>query len=167
MRLRHLSARCRRLEAVFGRHRADTAKVSGVSPAAYDSAEALGPAAGRDPRVRRLRPTAAAPRDRQGWARTADRGAKVVATQRTADLGFDVDVAPLPDPEAARPAVENGDPRGRHLHLAPPATRPWCRPSIRALRSARAPPTSSFFVRWRPSRNGLRLPPTPPASGRL
>ena len=47
------------LEKVFGRHRADIQKVTGVYAAAYDSAEGWEQAAEGDPRVRR-RPTAAA-----------------------------------------------------------------------------------------------------------
>ncbi|MCA0176460.1 MAG: methylmalonyl-CoA mutase [Proteobacteria bacterium] len=96
------------LEAVFGRHRADTHKVSGVYAAAYDSAEgwaklqgeiaAFAEAAGRRPRVM------IAKLGQDGH----DRGAKVVATA-FADLGFDVDIGPLfqtPE-ECARQAIEN------------------------------------------------------------
>lgn len=96
------------LEAVFGRHRADTHKVSGVYAAAYDSAEgwaklqgeiaAFGEAQGRRPRVM------IAKLGQDGH----DRGAKVVATA-FADLGFDVDIGPLfqtPE-ECARQAIEN------------------------------------------------------------
>lgn len=96
------------LEAVFGRHRADTHKVSGVYAAAYDSAEgwaklqaeiaAFGDDQGRRPRVM------IAKLGQDGH----DRGAKVVATA-FADLGFDVDIGPLfqtPE-ECARQAIEN------------------------------------------------------------
>jgi len=96
------------LEAVYGRHRADTHKVSGVYAAAYDSAEgwaklqgeiaAFGDAHGRRPRVM------IAKLGQDGH----DRGAKVVATA-FADLGFDVDIGPLfqtPE-ECARQAIEN------------------------------------------------------------
>jgi methylmalonyl-CoA mutase len=96
------------LEAVFGRHRADTHKVSGVYAAAYDSAEgwaklqgeiaAFGDEHGRRPRVM------IAKLGQDGH----DRGAKVVATA-FADLGFDVDIGPLfqtPE-ECARQAIEN------------------------------------------------------------
>lgn len=96
------------LEAVFGRHRADTQKVSGVYAAAYDSAEgwaklqeeiqAFAEAQGRRPRVM------IAKLGQDGH----DRGAKVVATAY-ADLGFDVDMGPLfqtPE-ECARQAIEN------------------------------------------------------------
>jgi methylmalonyl-CoA mutase len=96
------------LEAVFGRHRADTHKVSGVYAAAYDSAEgwaklqaeiaAFGEEQGRRPRVM------IAKLGQDGH----DRGAKVVATA-FADLGFDVDIGPLfqtPE-ECARQAIEN------------------------------------------------------------
>jgi methylmalonyl-CoA mutase len=100
------------LEKVFGRHRADIQKVTGVYAAAYqteyDSAEgwaklqqeiaAFGEAQGRRPRVM------IAKLGQDGH----DRGAKVVATA-FADLGFDVDIGPLfqtPE-ECARQAIEN------------------------------------------------------------
>ncbi|MFZ4652636.1 MAG: methylmalonyl-CoA mutase, partial [Rubrivivax sp.] len=96
------------LEKVFGRHRADIQKVTGVYAAAYDSAEgweqlkgeiaAFGEAHGRRPRVM------IAKLGQDGH----DRGAKVVATA-FADLGFDVDMGPLfqtPE-ECARQAIEN------------------------------------------------------------
>ena len=96
------------LEKVFGRHRADTQKVTGVYAAAYDSAEGweqlkaeINTAAeqlGRRPRVM------IAKLGQDGH----DRGAKVVATA-FADLGFDVDMGPLfqtPE-ECARQAIEN------------------------------------------------------------
>jgi len=96
------------LEKVFGRHRADIQKVTGVYAAAYDSAEgwerlkheiaAFGDAEGRRPRVM------IAKLGQDGH----DRGAKVVATA-FADLGFDVDIGPLfqtPE-ECARQAIEN------------------------------------------------------------
>jgi methylmalonyl-CoA mutase len=96
------------LEKVWGRHRADTQKVTGVYAAAYDSAE------GWD----RLKAEIAAFADEQGRRPRVmiaklgqdghDRGAKVVATA-FADLGFDVDIGPLfqtPE-ECARQAVEN------------------------------------------------------------
>jgi len=96
------------LEKVFGRHRADTQKVTGVYAAAYDSAEgwdklkeeiaAFGDEQGRRPRVM------IAKLGQDGH----DRGAKVVATA-FADLGFDVDMGPLfqtPE-ECARQAIEN------------------------------------------------------------
>ncbi len=96
------------LEQAFGRHRADTQKVTGVYAAAYDSAEgwdqlkleidAFGQAQGRRPRV------LIAKLGQDGH----DRGAKVVATA-FADLGFDVDLGPLfqtPE-ECARQAIEN------------------------------------------------------------
>jgi methylmalonyl-CoA mutase len=96
------------LEQVFGRHRADTQKVTGVYAAAYDSAEgwdklkgeiaAFAEAQGRRPRVM------VAKLGQDGH----DRGAKVVATA-FADLGFDVDIGPLfqtPE-ECARQAIEN------------------------------------------------------------
>jgi len=96
------------LEKVYGRHRADTQKVTGVYAAAYDSAEgwdklkeeiaAFGDEQGRRPRVM------IAKLGQDGH----DRGAKVVATA-FADLGFDVDMGPLfqtPE-ECARQAIEN------------------------------------------------------------
>jgi methylmalonyl-CoA mutase len=96
------------LEKVWGRHRADTQKVSGVYAAAYDSAEgwaqlqteiaAFAEAEGRRPRVM------IAKLGQDGH----DRGAKVVATAY-ADLGFDVDMGPLfqTAEECARQAIEN------------------------------------------------------------
>jgi len=96
------------LEKVFGRHRADTQKVTGVYAAAYDSAEgwdelkreidAFAAENGRRPRVM------IAKLGQDGH----DRGAKVVATA-FADLGFDVDIGPLfqTAEECARQAIEN------------------------------------------------------------
>ncbi|MEI6600864.1 MAG: methylmalonyl-CoA mutase [Comamonadaceae bacterium] len=96
------------LEKIYGRHRADTQKVTGVYAAAYDSAEgwdalkaeidAFAKEGGRRPRVM------IAKLGQDGH----DRGAKVVATA-FADLGFDVDIGPLfqtPE-ECARQAIEN------------------------------------------------------------
>jgi methylmalonyl-CoA mutase len=96
------------LEQIFGRHRADTQKVTGVYAAAYDSAEGwaqlqneiaeFADQHGRRPRVM------IAKLGQDGH----DRGAKVVATAY-ADLGFDVDMGPLfqtPE-ECARQAIEN------------------------------------------------------------
>ena len=96
------------LEAAWGRHRADTQKVSGVYAAAYDSAAgwdqlkaeiaAFADAEGRRPRVM------IAKLGQDGH----DRGAKVVASA-FADLGFDVDIGPLfqTAEECARQAIEN------------------------------------------------------------
>jgi methylmalonyl-CoA mutase len=96
------------LEKVWGRHRADTQKVTGVYAAAYDSAEgwdklkgeiaAFADEQGRRPRVM------IAKLGQDGH----DRGAKVVATA-FADLGFDVDMGPLfqTAEECARQAIEN------------------------------------------------------------
>jgi methylmalonyl-CoA mutase len=96
------------LEQVFGRHRADIQKVTGVYAAAYDSAEGweqlqkeireFADAYGRRPRVM------IAKLGQDGH----DRGAKVVATA-FADLGFDVDIGPLfqTPQECARQAIEN------------------------------------------------------------
>jgi methylmalonyl-CoA mutase len=96
------------LEKVWGRHRAETQRVTGVYAAAYDSAEgwdqlkaeiaAFAGQQGRRPRVM------IAKLGQDGH----DRGAKVVATA-FADLGFDVDIGPLfqtPE-ECARQAIEN------------------------------------------------------------
>ena len=103
------------LEKVFGRHRADTQKVSGVYAAAYDNTANAGDSMeywnqlkvdiadfaqqqGRRPRVMISK------LGQDGH----DRGAKVVATA-FADLGFDVDIGPLfqtPE-ECARQAIEN------------------------------------------------------------
>jgi methylmalonyl-CoA mutase len=96
------------LEKVYGRHRAETQKVTGVYAAAYDSAEgwdklkseisAFAEQEGRRPRVM------IAKLGQDGH----DRGAKVVSTA-FADLGFDVDIGPLfqtPE-ECARQAIEN------------------------------------------------------------
>jgi methylmalonyl-CoA mutase len=96
------------LEKVWGRHRADTQKVTGVYAAAYDSAEGwdklkaeivdFATAQGRRPRVM------IAKLGQDGH----DRGAKVVASA-FADLGFDVDMGPLfqTAEECARQAIEN------------------------------------------------------------
>ena len=96
------------LEKVYGRHRADTQKVTGVYAAAYDSAEGwealkgeindFAQKQGRRPRVMISK------LGQDGH----DRGAKVVATA-FADLGFDMDMGPLfqtPE-ECARQAIEN------------------------------------------------------------
>ncbi len=103
------------LEKVFGRHRADTHKITGVYAASYDATGAGGDTMefweslktdiqafarqhGRRPRVM------IAKLGQDGH----DRGAKVVATA-FADLGFDVDIGPLfqtPE-ECARQAIEN------------------------------------------------------------
>jgi methylmalonyl-CoA mutase len=96
------------MEKSFGRHRADTQKVTGVYAAAYDSAEGwdklkaeiaqFATEQGRRPRVMISK------LGQDGH----DRGAKVVATA-FADLGFDVDMGPLfqtPE-ECARQAIEN------------------------------------------------------------
>jgi methylmalonyl-CoA mutase len=96
------------LEKIWGRHRADMQKVTGVYAAAYDSAEGwetlkteiveFEKVQGRRPRVM------IAKLGQDGH----DRGAKVVATA-FADLGFDIDMGPLfqtPE-ECARQAIEN------------------------------------------------------------
>ncbi|MFO1427701.1 MAG: methylmalonyl-CoA mutase [Steroidobacteraceae bacterium] len=96
------------LEKVWGRHRADTQKVTGVYSAAYEHGEgwdalkreiaAFGEREGRRPRIM------IAKLGQDGH----DRGAKVVATA-FADLGFDVDIGPLfqTAEECARQAIEN------------------------------------------------------------
>src|ERR1035437_10029646 len=103
------------MEKIYGRHRADTQKVTGVYASAYDSSasegdrmkswndlkteiNAFAEKEGRRPRVM------IAKLGQDGH----DRGAKVVATA-FADLGFDVDIGPLfqtPE-ECARQAIEN------------------------------------------------------------
>ena len=103
------------LEKAFGRHRADTHKVTGVYAAAYDGDASEGDTMqyweqlkqdisafaqdhGRRPRVM------IAKLGQDGH----DRGSKVVATA-FADLGYDVDIGPLfqtPE-ECARQAIEN------------------------------------------------------------
>jgi methylmalonyl-CoA mutase len=100
------------LEKVYGRHRADTQKVTGVYAAAYEGDEAhenswatlqteisdYADVLGRRPRVM------IAKLGQDGH----DRGAKIVATA-FADLGFDVDMGPLfqtPE-ECAKQAIEN------------------------------------------------------------
>ncbi|MFM9991475.1 MAG: methylmalonyl-CoA mutase [Burkholderiaceae bacterium] len=96
------------LEKVYGRHRADIQKVTGVYATAYDSADGwdqlkkeiaqFATDQGRRPRVMISK------LGQDGH----DRGAKVVATA-FADLGFDVDMGPLfqtPE-ECARQAIEN------------------------------------------------------------
>lgn len=96
------------LEKIFGRHRADTQKVTGVYAAAYDSAEGWEQLKGEIVRFAELqgrRPRVMVAKLGQDGH---DRGAKVVATAY-ADLGFDVDMGPLfqtPE-ECARQAIEN------------------------------------------------------------
>jgi methylmalonyl-CoA mutase len=96
------------LEKVFGRHRADTQKVTGVYAAAYESAEGwetLKSEIGRFAEEQGRRPRVMIAKLGQDGH---DRGAKVVATA-FADLGFDVDIGPLfqtPE-ECARQAIEN------------------------------------------------------------
>jgi methylmalonyl-CoA mutase len=96
------------LEKVFGRHKAEIRSISGVYGAAYaDDADfqaivadvaKFATEAGRRPRM------LVAKMGQDGH----DRGAKVIATA-FADIGFDVDVAPLfqTPAEVARDAVEN------------------------------------------------------------
>ncbi len=103
------------LETAFGRHRADTHKVSGVYAAAYDAEHSHGDTMEY---WNALKADIAAFADAQGRRPRVmisklgqdghDRGAKVVATA-FADLGFDVDIGPLfqtPE-ECARQAIEN------------------------------------------------------------
>jgi len=104
------------LEKVFGRHRADIQKVTGVYAAAYQSTDASGYDSAEG--WARLQQEIAAFGEEQGRRPRVmiaklgqdghDRGAKVVATA-FADLGFDVDMGPLfqtPE-ECARQAIEN------------------------------------------------------------
>ncbi|MEZ5230002.1 MAG: methylmalonyl-CoA mutase [Acidimicrobiales bacterium] len=96
------------MEAVFGRHQAETRTIAGVYGAAYEgddefnsvvaAVEAFAESAGRRPRM------LVAKMGQDGH----DRGAKVIATA-FADLGFDVDVGPLfqTPAEVARDAVDN------------------------------------------------------------
>jgi methylmalonyl-CoA mutase len=104
------------LETVFGRHRADIQKVTGVYAAAYQSADASGYDSAEG--WARLQQEIAAFGEEQGRRPRVmiaklgqdghDRGAKVVATA-FADLGYDVDMGPLfqtPE-ECARQAIEN------------------------------------------------------------
>jgi len=103
------------LEEAFGRHRADTHKVSGVYAAAYDTDTTHGDTMEY---WNALKADIAAFAEKQGRRPRVmisklgqdghDRGAKVVATA-FADLGFDVDMGPLfqtPE-ECARQAIEN------------------------------------------------------------
>ena len=103
------------LEKVYGRHRADTQKVTGVYAAAYDTDTTHGDTMEY---WNALKADIAAFAERQGRRPRVmisklgqdghDRGAKVVATA-FADLGFDVDIGPLfqtPE-ECARQAIEN------------------------------------------------------------
>ncbi|MBC8058456.1 MAG: cobalamin B12-binding domain-containing protein, partial [Rhizobiales bacterium] len=96
------------LEKAWGRHRADTQKVTGVYAAAYDSAEgwaALQSEIARFAEDHGRRPRVMIAKLGQDGH---DRGAKVVATA-FADLGFDVDIGPLfqTAEECARQAIEN------------------------------------------------------------
>ena len=96
------------MEAVFGRHTAETRSISGVYRQAYEGDEgfaeiereidAFAESQGRRPRILVVK------MGQDGH----DRGAKVISTA-FADLGFDVDVGPLfqTPAEAARQAVEN------------------------------------------------------------
>ncbi|CAN1512666.1 Sbm Methylmalonyl-CoA mutase, N-terminal domain/subunit [Burkholderiaceae bacterium] len=103
------------LEKAFGRHRADTQKVTGVYAAAYDDGKNVGDTMEY---WNQLKADIAAFADAQGRRPRVmisklgqdghDRGAKVVATA-FADLGYDVDMGPLfqtPE-ECARQAIEN------------------------------------------------------------
>ncbi len=96
------------MEAVFGRHQAQTSTISGVYASAYDgdeefrqvqeAVESFATDHGRRPRI------LVAKMGQDGH----DRGAKVIATA-FADLGFDVDVGPLfqTPAEVAGDAVDN------------------------------------------------------------
>ena len=103
------------LEKAFGRHRADTHKVSGVYAASYDNAANPGAAMQQWETIRRDIAHFAEQYGRRPRVMIAklgqdghDRGSKVVATA-FADLGYDVDIGPLfqtPE-ECARQAIEN------------------------------------------------------------
>jgi len=103
------------MEKSFGRHRADTQKVSGVYAAAFDTDSTDGDTMDY---WNALKADIAAFAEKEGRRPRVmisklgqdghDRGAKVVATA-FADLGFDVDIGPLfqtPE-ECARQAIEN------------------------------------------------------------
>ena len=103
------------LEQVFGRHRADTQKVTGVYAAAYDEGMTEGDSMAYWDQLKADIASFAQDQGRRPRVMIAklgqdghDRGAKVVATA-FADLGFDVDMGPLfqtPE-ECARQAIEN------------------------------------------------------------
>jgi methylmalonyl-CoA mutase len=103
------------LEVVFGRHRADTQKVTGVYAAAYDEGSSDGDSMAYWDQLKADIASFAQDQGRRPRVMIAklgqdghDRGAKVVATA-FADLGFDVDMGPLfqtPE-ECARQAIEN------------------------------------------------------------
>ena len=103
------------LEQVFGRHRADTQKVTGVYAAAYDDGSTHGDSMAYWDQLKADIAAFAQDQGRRPRVMIAklgqdghDRGAKVVATA-FADLGFDVDMGPLfqtPE-ECARQAIEN------------------------------------------------------------
>ncbi|MCF8147674.1 MAG: methylmalonyl-CoA mutase [Sulfuritalea sp.] len=103
------------LEKAFGRHRADTQKVSGVYAAAYEDASHPGDTMDYWNQLKADIVTFASAHGRRPRVMISklgqdghDRGAKVVATA-FADLGFDVDMGPLfqtPE-ECARQAIEN------------------------------------------------------------
>ena len=103
------------LESTFGRHRADTHKVSGVYAASYDNASNPGAVMQQWDTIKKDIAAFAQEQGRRPRVMIAklgqdghDRGAKVVATA-FADLGYDVDIGPLfqtPE-ECARQAIEN------------------------------------------------------------
>ena len=103
------------LEKVYGRHRADTQKISGVYAAAYDGGEHEGDTMEYWNALKADIATFAQKQGRRPRVMISklgqdghDRGAKVVATA-FADLGYDVDIGPLfqtPE-ECARQAIEN------------------------------------------------------------
>ncbi len=103
------------LEEPFGRHRADTHKVSGVYAASYDNAANPGGLMEQWESIKKDIADFAEQQGRRPRVMIAklgqdghDRGSKVVATA-FADLGYDVDIGPLfqtPE-ECARQAIEN------------------------------------------------------------
>jgi methylmalonyl-CoA mutase len=103
------------MEKSFGRHRADTQKVTGVYAAAYDTDSTAADTVGYWNDLKAEIASFATEQGRRPRVMISklgqdghDRGAKVVATA-FADLGFDVDMGPLfqtPE-ECARQAIEN------------------------------------------------------------
>ena len=103
------------LEKAFGRHRADTHKVSGVYAASYDTGAESGDGMKQWDTIKADIALFAEQQGRRPRVMVAklgqdghDRGAKVVATA-FADLGYDVDIGPLfqTPQECARQAIEN------------------------------------------------------------
>ena len=142
IRLRATVGRCPDAEKAWGRHRADTQKVTGVY-APPTTAPRVGTSSRRDRRIRRgtkgRRPRVMIIKLGQDGH---DRGAKVVATA-FADLGFDVDMGPLfqTAEECARQAIEN-DVHAVGVSTLAAGHKTLVPAIIKALRN-RAPTTSS------------------------